>query len=123
MENLEEKYKSQASKTKRADEKVRPILQRMKDDLNLGEYEEASRVYKDDDGQWYFEIADRLEEFKQQFKERQENQKKEEKKAEKRAEEIRKEEAEQETYLESLFDKVKSFFGLNEDTDNESQSE
>lgn len=111
MEKIEEQYNEQASKTKRADEKVRPILNRIKDELDLGEYEEVSRVYKDDDGQWYFEIADRLEEFKEQFKERQENKEEEEKEAEEKAKEYGEEGEESYLdYLEYLLEKVKGLF-------------
>lgn len=70
MKKAEEKYKSFVSKTERADERVRPELIRIKDKLDLEEYEQVSRVYKDEkDGLWYFEISDRMEEFKERFKE------------------------------------------------------
>ena len=75
MKKAEEKYKSFVSKTERADERVRPELIRIKDKLDLEEYEQVSRVYKDEkDGLWYFEISDRMEEFKKRFKEDEEKQ-------------------------------------------------
>ena len=65
MEELEVQFNKNIGTVKRTDEKARVKLK--KQIPELGEYEQVSRVYTDN-GDWYFEIADRMEEFKSQFK-------------------------------------------------------
>jgi hypothetical protein len=55
------------TRTQLLDEKSRPLIRKLVDKMNLGEYEEISAVRQGDNG-WYIEIADRMEEFKAQFK-------------------------------------------------------
>jgi len=121
LQKAQENFNEYKGKTQRADERARPILIEEKDKLNLDEYEEVSRVYRDN-GQWYFEISDRMEEFKQNWKEQKEQEKEEQ---EKILEEAKNEEWEEDsvTVFDYLLDKVKGFFGLNENTDNQSQPE
>lgn len=66
MEKLEKEHNKTISLIKRIDEKVRPRI--MKILPEMGEYEQLSRVHLCDDGSWEFEIANRLEEFKNNYK-------------------------------------------------------
>lgn len=69
MEELEKKYNKNISKSKRADERSRPKIYKQVDKMELGEYEEISRVHEED-GKWYIEITDRMEEFKKQWEDK-----------------------------------------------------
>jgi len=65
--DLEAKFNTQLSKTQVIDEKSRPYLQNIIDTLEMGEFEQVSRVHQSDNGEWNIEIVDRLEEFKEAF--------------------------------------------------------
>lgn len=65
MEELEEQFNKNIGIVKRTDEKARIRLKKQMPDL--GEYEQVSRVFIENED-WYFEIADRMEEFKERFK-------------------------------------------------------
>lgn len=74
MQKLEKEYNKLVSKIKRLDEKSRPLIKKYIQDVNMGEFEEISRVFNEDGG-WEIEIVDRLEQFKKQYKEMKENEK------------------------------------------------
>lgn len=63
-------------KLAREDEKIRPETMREIEKIEVGEYEEISRVYlgeaEGEEGKIIFEVADRLEEFKDIFKDKKE---------------------------------------------------
>lgn len=65
-------------KLAREDEKLRPETKREIDKITMAEYEEISRVYLgeegDEKGKVMFEVADRLEEFKDIFKDKKDKQ-------------------------------------------------
>lgn len=63
---LEKKFNTCLSKSKMIDEKSRPVIKKIADKVELGEYEEISKVTQVKN-QWFIEIADRMEEFKAQF--------------------------------------------------------
>ena len=65
---LEKDFNSYLIKSKTLDEKARPYLEKIIAKLELGEYEQVSRVHQEDYGEWNIEIADRMEEFKAAFK-------------------------------------------------------
>lgn len=67
MGELEKKFNTCLTKSKMIDEKSRPMVKKLLEKMNLGEYEEVSAVRQDKNGGWYIEIADRMEEFKAQF--------------------------------------------------------
>lgn len=67
MEELEKKFNTCLTKSKMIDEKSRPMIKKLVDKMELGEYEEISAVRQDKDGGWFIEIADRMEEFKTNF--------------------------------------------------------
>lgn len=75
MEELEKEFNANLSKYARIDEKVRPTLKKILEKYEMGEYEEVSRVHQDTNGEWFFEIADRLEEFKYSWDHRYDHQK------------------------------------------------
>jgi hypothetical protein len=66
-------------KISRVDEKVRPEIMREIKKIEIGEFEDISRVYlgleKKDEGKVFIEIADRLYEFKEGFKKAKEDSK------------------------------------------------
>lgn len=69
MERLEKEFQSNLAKAQRSDEKVRPLIKKLVDKIQFGEYEELSRVTKES-GEWEIEIVDRMEEFKAAFAQR-----------------------------------------------------
>lgn len=69
MEELEERFNKNMSTVKAIDEQVRPKILKKVKNLDLGEFEDLSRVHKDEDGNWYMEFTDRLEEFKRRWRE------------------------------------------------------
>jgi hypothetical protein len=73
MKEIEKEYNKLIGKVKRLDEKVRPLIKDYTKDVKFGEFEEISRIYKDDKGKWQIEITDRLKEFKEGFKKMKEN--------------------------------------------------
>ena len=68
IEALEKNYTMNISKMARADEKARPLILALMSTIKLGEFEELSRVHRDEQEGLIMEIVDRLEEFKKQFK-------------------------------------------------------
>lgn len=68
-EKLEKEYKEIMQKMTRIDEKVRPEIKRVAETIEQNEFEQLSRVFVDKKG-LFFEIADRLEEFKVAFKQK-----------------------------------------------------
>ena len=64
IEVLQKEYDKNTGLLAREDDKLRTKVKKIMP--VLGEYEQVSRVYNDK-GQWYFEIADRMEEFKARF--------------------------------------------------------
>lgn len=64
---LEEEYNKIIARLSRLDEKTKPEIRRVNKDIEKGEFEQLSRVFLKD-GDVYFEIVDRLEEFKESFK-------------------------------------------------------
>jgi Skp family chaperone for outer membrane proteins len=64
MTELETRFNKNIGQTKRSDEKARIKLKKQLPKLD--EYEQVSRVFEEG-GDWYFEIADRMEEFKKAF--------------------------------------------------------
>lgn len=66
MGELEKKFNTCLTKSKLLDEKSRPLIRKIVEKMELGEYEEISAVRQDENG-WYIEIADRMEEFKASF--------------------------------------------------------
>jgi len=67
MEELEKKFNTCLTKSQMIDEKSRPMIKKLVEKMDLGEYEEVSAVRQDKNGGWYVEIADRMEEFKAGF--------------------------------------------------------
>lgn len=72
MTKLEKKVNTNASKIKRLDEKVRPIILKEVSKTVLTEFEELVRVFNDE-GKWTMEFADQLEVFKANWKKRNES--------------------------------------------------
>lgn len=71
MEKLEKEFNTNLSKMKRLDEKVRPLIIKLLKDVKLGEFDELSRVAKDEKTKdWELEVVNRLDEFKVLFKQR-----------------------------------------------------
>ena len=70
IEESEKKFNQNLTKTQMIDEKARPMIKKIVDKIELGEYEEVSRVHQEDNGEWNIEIADRMEEFIAAFKSR-----------------------------------------------------
>ena len=69
MEELEKSYQTNIQKMQRLDEKAKPKILKFVKSIKLGEFDELSRVHKDEKtGKWNMEIVDRLEEFKTAFK-------------------------------------------------------
>lgn len=67
-EEVEERGNTLMAEVSREEEKVKGEYTDLKESLELGEYEEVSRVYLDESKEKaYFDIADRLEEFKITF--------------------------------------------------------
>jgi len=64
---LEKEFNIYLGKTKLLDDKSRPHLKKIIDKIELGEYEQVSRVFQDGKD-WVIEIADRMEEFKEAMK-------------------------------------------------------
>jgi len=71
-EKLEEEYNKNLAKYARIDEKVRPLMDKITSKLDLGEYEERTRVYQDEKDltKWFLEVADRMDEFKSTWEHR-----------------------------------------------------
>lgn len=71
-EKLEEEYNKNLALYARIDEKVRPLMDKITTKLDLGEYEERTRVYQDEKDltKWFIEIADRMDEFKSAWEHR-----------------------------------------------------
>jgi len=67
MAEMEKKFNTCLTKSKMLDEKSRPMIKKITDKMEFAEYEEISAVRQDDNGDWYVEIADRMEEFKASF--------------------------------------------------------
>ena len=73
-EKIEKEGDELLQKLAREDEKLRPETNREIEKIEVGEYEEIARVYlgeeDEDEGKIIFEVADRLEEFKDIFKDK-----------------------------------------------------
>ena len=66
---LDKEFNIYLTKTMLLDEKARPFIKKIVENVELGEFEQISRVHQEDDGKWTIEIADRLEEFKVGYRE------------------------------------------------------
>lgn len=67
IEEAEKKFNQNLTKAQMLDEKSRPMIKKLLEKIYFDEYEEISRVHQDEKGEWFIEIADRMEEFKESF--------------------------------------------------------
>jgi len=68
MTKLEQEFNKNISNYARFDEKARPMILKIVEGMELGEFEQLSRVHQEKNN-WFIEIADRLEELRQAIKE------------------------------------------------------
>ena len=67
MTKLEQEFNKNISNYARIDERVRPMVLAIVDGMELGEFEQLSKVHQEKKD-WFIEIADRLEELRQAIK-------------------------------------------------------